>query len=735
MTYNDPACTYEYGWRAKDWVYHPPVYDDEGNLVRAGYTAYEVVDSGVVSKTVPVTGSDTFIKIQNNTAWYSRTSLTLINRAGAYNNTFPLAAYFNCYPMLKIADDYSRTRKITNTHLIDTYTADISAAPWNTAQSRLDSYTSYNIFHFWSEPTDDVLLSSYGDIVEKNGYYTDVTTNTYPVTQKIPNYIQNKSQDGGGGSGYSSYGTVNFNGGGAKTFDVNPIEIHTPIYNELTVAPSNKNQFEAKDELGVTVPIVTLGDKVKVTVNVKGPQSHYYGVKLSDLSKYVKQVKLKCDLCGKTYTASNAGGTTAFSGDAKNSAGYFTEYVHICEAKISLKDNKVWPITSWVYAENIADGIIGNVTAEEEVTQTETQKYNNPDKYYIVKQVSGVYTVGKMYDLQVRATDDPGWKDFVGNVAQGLNKLPIGEAGDNKVTAYKQGIKLGYRAFFDMKTLGVSTKEVQITPKIYYIDKAGNALDMSKIDIYYRTGPKTYEKLMDNGSLVSTAKDILINMSINTTKGEKYNTVFNEEKTITMKTPLYTAINYAKLNLIGGMKGIKLDNNQSLMTKYNGYYQYKIIAGYNDDGSKIEEDGKMHSRRWYGEVYLPASTIVTKGDATIADITKNIDVLKGGKVYRTGYLLVTFDSIETNLTDGTTKYLKYSNSYEPTGTNQVPPYILMNEKSESLPAAKSIIKLPNSNKQININDLGTDLQKTSAPIIIYDVSLRANNDFETGGTH
>ena len=89
MTYNDPACTYEYGWRAKDWVYHPPVYDDEGNLVRAGYTAYEVVDSGVVSKTVPVTGSDTFIKIQHNTAWYSRTSLTLINRAGAYNNTFP----------------------------------------------------------------------------------------------------------------------------------------------------------------------------------------------------------------------------------------------------------------------------------------------------------------------------------------------------------------------------------------------------------------------------------------------------------------------------------------------------------------------------------------------------------------------------------------------------------------------------------------------------------------------
>ena len=66
--------------------------------------------------------------------------------------------------------------------------------------------------------------------------------------------------------------------------------------------------------------------------------------------------------------------------------------------------------------------------------------------------------------MQVRATDDPSWK--LKN-AEKLSALPTGEKGDNSVTTNKYGIKLGYRAYFDLKTLGSATNAINITPKIY----------------------------------------------------------------------------------------------------------------------------------------------------------------------------------------------------------------------------------------------------------------------------
>ena len=77
-------------------------------------------------------------------------------------------------------------------------------------------------------------------------------------------------------------------------------------------------------------------------------------------------------------------------------------------------------------------------------------------------------------------------------MAEKLAKLPIGEKGDNAINSYKYGVKLGYRAYFDLKTLGTASKDIEIIPKIYYVDKNGN---QKEVDLYYRTSKTEYKKL------------------------------------------------------------------------------------------------------------------------------------------------------------------------------------------------------------------------------------------------
>ena len=216
-------------------------------------------------------------------------------------------------------------------------------------------------------------------------------------------------------------------------------------------------------------------------------------------------------------------------------------------------------------------------------------------------------------------------------------------------------------------------------------------------------------------------------MSMNTTRGDKYNSpIFNEEKTKTlnMLKSLNIAINYSKLYSIGNLRdklltlnisdGITLGSNQSLMTKYkakDGTFNYLLSPNY------------KNSRRWYGEIYLPASTVVAIGGTDIKDVAN------GKNILRKGYILVTFDPLETTI--GTNQYLKYDTSHNPWGGDDTSGYIFVQEKKGS----KTDITSPTlPNGQI-ITNLPDNFNQTSAPIIIYDVSLRANNDFETTGTH
>lgn len=542
-----------------------------------------------------------------------------------------------------------------------------------------------------------------------------ITINELGVKEINPNRIINKCEEG---RNYPTTHAAHLIGGMEMypITGVNPVRVHTPIYNELKVEPTNKNQLEnlnlAKDASGNQVPIVTLGEKVKITVNIVGhptqKDSYYYddniAIRLTDLSKYVKEVRIECGLCGKTL--SSLRGELTKEGN---------NYVHTCNVAIERQDNVVHPIKSIVIAENIPSGVPENNVAQD-------ARYNIPDNYYVLTQNGGVYIAGKIYDLEVRATNDPGWKDLVGKQVQKLNKMPVGEKGDNALAAYKPGIKLGYRAFFDLKTLGVATKTVKITPRIYYITPEGKV--DNTVDIYYRTNNNaTYKQLTDSGTLLP-GNDIMIKMSMNTTKGETYNPVFKEEQLKTLKE-LNTAINYAKVDSIGGFKEIMLDAGEALMTKYNGAY--------------VSSPDKSNSRRWYGEVYIPSTTRVVKDGTKVEDVARGVNVIK------TGYLLITFDPIETTTATGA-QYLRYSTAHTPTGTDDTNGYIMMTEKAGkgntvaiTLPNGKAIPKAELDKMVVQLPNVGNNKTENFysdvAPIIIYDVSVRGNDDLASDGTH
>lgn len=137
------------------------------------------------------------------------------------------------------------------------------------------------------------------------------------------------------------------------------------------------------------------------------------------------------------------------------------------------------------------------------------------------------------------------------------------------------------------------------------------------------------------------------------------------------------------------------------------------------------------SRKWYGEIYIPSSTIVVdnkKIPETMSESEKIKNITNGKGILEKGYLLITFEKIETTA-ESIESYLKYSvlRNVEGEITSPEMPSVIVQEKEE-----KDKIILPNGKE---IKNLPENFKNTDAPIIIYDVSLRANNDYESSGTH
>lgn len=541
-------------------------------------------------------------------------------------------------------------------------------------QTRMNQLlASASIDDFWTNPCQDQLNNNITGAVTTNGAITFDKRCFGPESHTIPSEILNNSLgDGYPSNGDHTFESLRFGGGMTDfTYEVNPVRIHTPIHNEIQITSPSTNQLDNLGAVPGDYKIVTLGDEFTVRALLDG-NSVYYTSITTALSKYVKKVEIYCGVCDRWYEG----------------------FEHNCRVPIGSDDNKTYEMKTRVIALNSGP------------TGTANEQINQPDDIYILEQSGGIYVVGKIYDLQVRATNDPDWKNFRCNSAEKLHLLPIGEERDNKTQTYKTGIKLGYRAFFDLKTLGSSNQSISIKPKIYYVDKNGNI--KTNVELWYRDGANSYAKLSE--------KDITIKMNMSKTEGLKYNPEFTDETTVTRRD--FTNVDYTKTVTIGGLRGILLSDLQnSLRTKYDGYY-------------RVSNTGNRRlSMRWYGEIYIPASTIVAESGATVTQVSR------GEKTLKEGYLVLTFSDI-TSLFSSGANYLKYSIGrdadgvqFSPNGTNLVSPSIMYNEKTNNgAQALKASIKLPNGRTF-------SSYPQTDAPIIVYDVSLRANNDLEDSGTH
>lgn len=466
----------------------------------------------------------------------------------------------------------------------------------------------------------------------------------------------------------------------ASELAVNDVRVHTPVHNEISLDTLGaNNQFDDEDIVNNEIKandaqILKLGDSFEINVSLSGDSYYYSGI-ITDLAKYVSKIEIDCPFCSATTVNLNS-------------------LVHKCDVPPEMEDNKMYEVIVKVYAENKPSSN----------TNIQNQTTNDPDDYYIIAQSANVYVVGKIYDLEVRTVDDPGWRL---SKAEKLAKLPTGEFGDNAVSSYKYGIKLGYRAYFDLKTLGVENQSITIIPKIYYVTKNGEINE--NVTLYYQTSKTEYKKLSED--------DISIIMKMTTTQGDVNNSDFKRELVLTKVAEKYKLINSLNDINIGGLSEITLNRENSTITKYEG-------KEYTGDLCDV-------SRRWYGEVYMPASTVVVDNSVIpegtkISTVASKISQGKG--VLSEGYLLITFDTIISNDASGD-KYLNYEVLRNASGDVISPdtPSMLVEEKN-----GKEEITLPNGKK---ITNLPAEFVYEKAPIIIYDVSLKANDDYESTGTH
>ena len=191
-----------------------------------------------------------------------------------------------------------------------------------------------------------------------------------------------------------------------------------------------------------------------------------------------------------------------------------------------------------------------------------------------------------------------------------------------------------------------------------------------------------------------------------------YGKVNNIEKNYTVSTVIGSIFDKLDLTAVN----TKLPRNN--ISECANLYGYKgnttafMTDAKKSESVESEKDIRNSSGHWYGEFYLPASIKVLLGkDKTRNDVLKNENGL-----LKDGYIIVTFDTIITN-SEGT-NYLSYS---KPTGQTRW--------EKEGTKYHDYTINLPNGKTAV-ISDI-----EEGAAMAIYEVGLRANDDYETEGTH
>lgn len=540
---------------------------------------------------------------------------------------------------------------------------------------------------------------------------------------------------------------------------MNSISIHTPIVNYTKLIPlnnsgDNDNQLvdSSKENVLTLDSVFTIeiphGGMHTYAVNADGSgldgygdkEYNYDGVKAEDEAEFsakglkrqkfakMKLVKfsfdtyaIKYDSNGKIKDKELILANTWFNlGKLDGNSGMNIEKYNFI-IPVWVKDNESGDITVRIVASNIPDEYDVYEENIEEIATYVAKDVANDKQKYILQEDIEVFISGVLYDLQIRDSDDIGWIGKLTNALKIKNIseiknmfLPIGQANQNIYTAYKYALKLGYRFYFDLKTKGIASDAVTIVPEYYYVSTSGGEAT-NDISIFYDTTDTQFIKLTDSNNLSVTMQMANTHRNVNNTgftfelvKGK----LLNPNKDYTLATIIGNIFSGLELKAFDN----KLPRNNILESAnlygYNGNTSKFVEEALKSESVENEESIRNANGHWYGEFYLPSSTKVALGSAL-----ESSDVMNDqSKVLKDGYIIVAFKTIETNEQDE--RYLSYS---EPDENNRW--------EKEGAVYSPYEITLPNG----NIAKL-SDFEE-GIGMAIYEVGVRANDDYETEGTH
>jgi hypothetical protein len=491
-----------------------------------------------------------------------------------------------------------------------------------------------------------------------------------------------------------------------QAININSVKVHTPVVDYATINNSEAIQNNQKigslalSGSGERAKVLVLDKTFSITIPNTGLHNNYkgYGNRKYNYGQGIngtayakaKQIKFPFDVylisgTNKIFIPKNTWYNLNISAE---------QYTFLLP---------VW-VKEGAYNESGAENYIETRVVAENIKEVESDaisgvNFNKEFNQYIATKKFFVEVVGRIFDLTVTGTDDPNW-DVTGD-----NKVitqPLGQEGQNKITAYKYAPKLGYSVIFDYKTKGTKSQSVDIVPtKFWYVDKVTGA--MQEVDLYYHTTTSKFVK-------IGTSNDKgIINVNLSDNDREVPYTELSDSLRI-----YNSKYNYTSPINVGTFTKITLP--ESLRMSYNNISSYiaQKFYGNKTENSLISEvassgvtkDNVINATgHWYGEYRLPSSTRAVAKGTTIP-----IGANDSSSIFlKSGYILVQVD-ISTNYAGW--DYLSYN---KPDGNTQ---WQKENYSQD--------VVLP-SGKTITVPGAGT--------IMIYESNVRANNDYEVVGTH
>lgn len=576
-----------------------------------------------------------------------------------------------------------------------------------------------------------------------NGTKPSVVSTSNSTIQMIPS---NKSN-----GNYATSGTVSYSNGQSFAFGVNDVFVHTPVVNKAEISKTSPfiNQKIVTDP---NVKYLMLDEEFTVKIPNEGVHRNTKGYSLGGLERIynmyqavtrlasnwgkIKDVKLPFD----AYLH-KSDGTKVFvkAGTWLNNLGLATnQNEYTFTIPVWAKEGP-GTIETRVIAEN---AIWFSPLIEHDGTKMEEDANLNPDNYIATKTIE-VEVIGKIYDLRISGTNDPGWTDIKGKEGAYITaaEFPFGQSGQNKLSAYKFAPKLGYTVEFDFKTKGIKTDnvDVSIQPEgFYFVGKNGGTAE--EVDLYYKTVANKYVKIQTGTANTS----IIVNLA---NKFMKVATSEILDSQRIMKKTIEVAYTYTENVNIGSMP--KLNLPEKLRLCYDNFEEYVdklykknkagIIADaagrfeYTDKGYKKVTNGQdtviASVGHWYAGYRLPSSTIAVPKGTTPAQILANSNIIK-----KDGYILVKFDIVGKS---GEEEYLRYTGpeSINEETKDNTGEYVKDEDGNEMKWQDPSGNNDPTSPTQDIDLPNGKPAIVPDGAAIIFDADLRANNDYESEGTH